>query len=188
MMVNMIANISKILAWVPMKYPTLSRGTFGSILKDIVESVVGPLIINVCEIAAFGALVGIVYAGFLYASAMGDAGKAARGKKALKNSIIGAIITKAAATIGSYMALIANKGHDSAEGAAREISIQLAIWAGAFAVASIVYGAFMYASSAGDAGKASRGKNTIILACTGLIIIAAAEAILLYFLEKFGVS
>jgi hypothetical protein len=174
-------------AWANIRYD-ISGNTLGGIVGSLVQNIAAPLIINACEIASFGALVGIVYAGFLYASAMGDSGKAARGKKALKNSIIGAIITKGAAVIGTYIAMVAQAGNGGAEGMAQSISLQLAIWAGSFAVASIVYGAFLYASAGTNPSNAAKGKNTIILACIGLIIIAAAEAILTYFLNKFGVQ
>ena len=47
----------------------------------------------------------------------------------------------------------------------------------AIAVAAIIYGGFLYISSAGDEGKAEHGKQVLIYAIIGLLIVGAAGII-----------
>lgn len=46
--------------------------------------------------------------------------------------------------------------------------------AGAVAVICIIIGGLLYSTSAGDPGKIQRGKNTIIYAAVGLIVVTIA--------------
>ncbi len=48
---------------------------------------------------------------------------------------------------------------------------------GGIAVIMIVFGGFMYTTSAGDAGKVKNAKNTILYAVVGLIVAIFATAI-----------
>ena len=49
--------------------------------------------------------------------------------------------------------------------------------AGIIAVITIIIGAIMYASSAGDAGTVTKAKNLIVFAVVGIVVILSAFAV-----------
>jgi hypothetical protein len=53
---------------------------------------------------------------------------------------------------------------------------------GVISVLVIIYGGFKYITSAGDAGKVTSAKNTILYALVGLVIAALAQIIVLFVL------
>ena len=53
------------------------------------------------------------------------------------------------------------------------------------AVIFIIYGGVQYMTSAGDASKAKKAKDTILYACIGLIVCALAFAIVNFAINKF---
>ncbi|HUS25861.1 MAG TPA: pilin [Nevskiaceae bacterium] len=55
---------------------------------------------------------------------------------------------------------------------------------GIVAVIMIIYGGFKYITSGGDSGNVSAAKNTIIFAVVGLIIVALAQFIVRFVLDK----
>ncbi len=55
---------------------------------------------------------------------------------------------------------------------------------GIAAVLMIIYGGFRYITSGGDSGKVSSAKNTIIYAIIGLVIVALAQFIVKFVLDK----
>ena len=59
----------------------------------------------------------------------------------------------------------------------------VSIIAGIAAVIMMMVGGFMYITSNGDAGKATTGRNTIIYAVVGLLIIALGQAIITLFVN-----
>jgi hypothetical protein len=60
----------------------------------------------------------------------------------------------------------------------------LSIVVGILAVIMIIFGGFRYITSAGDSGKITNAKNTIIYALVGLIIVVLAQAIVRFVLFK----
>lgn len=52
---------------------------------------------------------------------------------------------------------------------------------GAVALLSIVYGGFLYVSSAGDEGRAQRGKTALLYAAIGLLIASLSAALVNFF-------
>ena len=48
----------------------------------------------------------------------------------------------------------------------------------------IIYGGFKYISSGGDSGKVTEAKNTIIYAVIGLVVVALAQFIVQFVLNK----
>ncbi len=52
--------------------------------------------------------------------------------------------------------------------------------AGAVAVICIIIGGLLYSTAAGDPGKIQRGKNTIIYAAVGLIVVTIAFPVISY--------
>lgn len=55
---------------------------------------------------------------------------------------------------------------------------------GVIAVIMIVYGGFRYITSGGDSGKVTSARNTILYAIIGLIIVALAQFIVKFVLNK----
>ena len=55
---------------------------------------------------------------------------------------------------------------------------------GVVSVLMIIYGGFKYISSGGDSGKVTEAKNTIIYAVIGLVIVALAQFIVQFVLNK----
>ncbi len=59
-----------------------------------------------------------------------------------------------------------------------------AFFGGAIAVIYVVYGGFKYVTSAGNAEKASSGRQTIFYALIGLVLIIAAQQLVLFIISK----
>ncbi len=57
---------------------------------------------------------------------------------------------------------------------------------GGIAVIMIVFGGFMYTTSAGEAGKVKNAKNTILYAIVGLIVAVFATAIVSFVLASIS--
>jgi cytochrome bd-type quinol oxidase subunit 2 len=55
---------------------------------------------------------------------------------------------------------------------------------GIISVIMIIYGGFRYVTSGGDSGNVSNAKNTIIYAIIGLVIVALAQFIVQFVLDK----
>jgi hypothetical protein len=60
----------------------------------------------------------------------------------------------------------------------------LSLVVGIIAVIMIVYGGLRYITSGGDSSKVGNAKNTIIYAIVGLVIVALAQAIVQFVLDK----
>jgi hypothetical protein len=60
----------------------------------------------------------------------------------------------------------------------------VALWSGIIAVIIMIIGGFMYITAAGDSGKVSRAKDTIIYAAVGLVVIVIGQAIITFVLDK----
>ncbi len=60
----------------------------------------------------------------------------------------------------------------------------LSIIVGIVALIMIIIGGFYYITSSGDSGKISSAKNTVIYAIVGLIIVALAQVIVRFVLNK----
>lgn len=55
---------------------------------------------------------------------------------------------------------------------------------GIVSVIMIIYGGFRYVTSGGDSGNVSSAKNTIIYAIIGLVVVALAQFIVQFVLDK----
>lgn len=55
---------------------------------------------------------------------------------------------------------------------------------GIVSVIMIIYGGFRYVTSGGDSGNVSAAKNTIIYAVIGLVVVALAQFIVQFVLDK----
>jgi cytochrome bd-type quinol oxidase subunit 2 len=59
---------------------------------------------------------------------------------------------------------------------------------GIVSVIMIIYGGFRYVTSGGDSGNVSSAKNTIIYAVIGLVVVALAQFIVQFVLEKVSTA
>jgi len=55
---------------------------------------------------------------------------------------------------------------------------------GVISIIMIIYGGFQYVSSGGDSGKVGNAKNTIIYAIIGLVVVALAQFIVQFVLDR----
>ncbi|HSX30401.1 MAG TPA: hypothetical protein VLE99_00585 [Candidatus Saccharimonadales bacterium] len=62
----------------------------------------------------------------------------------------------------------------------------LAVFSGITAVIIILVGGAMYVTAGGDAKKVETGRNTIMGAVIGLVIVAAAETIVIFVLNQIN--
>jgi hypothetical protein len=59
---------------------------------------------------------------------------------------------------------------------------------GVVAVIMIIVGGFKYITSGGDSGNVTSAKNTILFAVVGLVVVALAQFIVRFVLEKVGAA
>ena len=69
---------------------------------------------------------------------------------------------------------------------ARTIVNVLLFIVGSISVVMIIVGGLLYASSAGDGGRVTMAKNTVMYAVVGLIVSFLAFAIVNFVFDKFG--
>lgn len=60
----------------------------------------------------------------------------------------------------------------------------IAIIAGIASVIIIMIGGMMYITSAGDSGRASSARSTVLFALIGLVIIVAAQTIIVFVIDR----
>ena len=88
---------------------------------------------------------------------------------------------------GASVACDTSSGNDpitGTDGVIYKAARLVAFVAGATAVIIMLYGSFQYITAGGDAKKAASGRSAIIGSAVGLIIIAAAQTILLFALKS----
>lgn len=155
-------------------------------LKENIATIATNILTDLTVIAAYLVLGYVIYGGYLYMFASGDAGKVANGKKTLTQAFIGlAIVMSAYVIFGAIrIALIGDKslgdcGPTSECVDGGQMVTNLIQWivgmGGVVAVIFIVVGAWGYMTAAGDPGKLAKAKNTILYALIGLVIVALAE-------------
>jgi hypothetical protein len=71
-------------------------------------------------------------------------------------------------------------------GILKKASLVLAILGGVAAIIIIIIGGFRYVTSAGDANKAASARNAIVGAIVGVVIIAAAEVIVIFVVSRIA--
>jgi hypothetical protein len=75
-------------------------------------------------------------------------------------------------------------GGPTVEGIIKTVINLLSLIVGVVAVIMIIIGGLKYITSAGDAGKVSSAKNTLLYAIIGLVIVALAQVIVRFVLNK----
>ena len=165
-------------------------------LESNVQKIATNVADNIVTIASYLIVGYVIYGGYLYILASGDAGKVAAGKKTLVHAFIGlAIIGLTKAIISSIQTVFGIKAFESCSALEQtgcgvtpeELVLNSIQWfigvAGVVAVAFIVLGGIKYITSSGDAGKLQQAKNTILHALIGLVIVGLAFAISNFFIN-----
>lgn len=65
-----------------------------------------------------------------------------------------------------------------------KVTRDVALFAGVTAVIIMIIGGFMYILSGGDSGKVSTAKDTILYAAVGLVVIAIAQTIIEFVIDR----
>jgi len=130
----------------------------------------------------------VLYGGYLYICSSGDPSKTAAGKKTLTNAFIGLAIVASAEiilkSIGTALAIDFNAGKDCIKTVCvdeKDMVTSAISWvigiAGVVSSIFVLYGGISYITSAGDAGKLRKAKDTILYSLIGVIICALGEVI-----------
>lgn len=87
------------------------------------------------------------------------------------------------------MTTIEGSSASSAKGVDSDLVVTIINWMlfaiGIVAVIMLIYGGFLYATSAGDSNKVTNAKNTILYAIIGLVIAILAFAIVQFIVNSF---
>ena len=75
-------------------------------------------------------------------------------------------------------------GAKNVDGLVKDVINFFSAIVGVVSVIMIIYGGFKYVTSGGDSGNVTGAKNTIIYAIIGLVIVAMAQFIVQFVLEK----
>lgn len=183
-----------VLGMVPWDYGV----DLNNVKDDNLGSAITMIVLNIANdltvLAAYLAIIFIIYGGYKYLFSGGDPGKVTEGRKTLSMALIGFGIVMLANIIFAAMRYVL--GSANAEKASVTIgSEQIAIiktdidlmvlnaiqWVigvvGLVAAIFVVYGGIGFMTSAGDPGKLSKARRTIMYSMIGMVIVAAAFGI-----------
>ena len=167
--------------------------------KTAIMEYIITLVVNIygmiTDIASYVAVLLVMYGGFLYITSSGDPGKAVKGRKTIINSVIGIAIVKGGDVILSFIRTIATKASRQSLGGGSGISKLMGyvagravFWGGIVAVLMIIWGALQYTASAGDPGKATKAKKTIVQASIGLALMIFAAVIIMTVINTLNIN
>ncbi len=147
-------------------------------------------------LAAYVAVVFIVYGGFLFITGGGVATQIERARKTIFNAVIGLVIAMGAIGIVRFVfnAFGTAASGATANGFQKFTAAELLhsglntvyFLGGLITVLVIIIAGINYATSGGDSGKVSKAKNTLTYAIVGLVIILAAFAITNFIMRSFA--
>lgn len=167
---------------------TKGRGEIAEYILIIVGNIYG----MISDIAGYGAVILVMYGGFLYITSSGDPGKSMKGQKTIVNTLIGIVIVKGSDIVIKFVKSIAKNADDPTSSKVSDLASYVGgkalFWGTVIAVLMVVWGALQYSMSAGDPGKATKGKKTIISACIGIGIMLLAAVIVMLVINTLGVN
>lgn len=166
----------------------------------IVWTIALNLIDDVLQIVAYAAVGYIIWGGIKYMKSVGDPSAIGSAKSTIMNAIIGLGIALSSIAIIRFVfaSIQGSDANNSSEfsslpgvsAGTGQIAFILdkGIFplAGVLAVIFIIIGGFQYMTSNGDAGTARRGRETIIYAVVGLVVVLMAFGIVQLVLGNFG--
>ena len=148
-------------------------------LKNYIVTIVKNVGQIILQIGGYIAVVIVMYGGFLYITSSGDPGKAASGKKTITNGLIGFVIMRSADLIIDTVGGVAEifSGNSTLGSVAHAFASEFLFWGGAICVLMMIWGGLQYVLSTGDPGKAAKGKQTLVYALVGFVIMILAAVI-----------
>lgn len=167
-------------------------------ISTFIWTIVANVAADLSIIGTYLALIFVIYGGYKYMFAAGDAGKVAAGKKTLLHAAIGlTILILSNVIFTTVRALLSQSSvHSVSIGIGNEtVSIvgvdsagvlftDLVDWftnlAGIVAVVFVVFAGVSYITANGDSNKITMAKNIILYACIGLVIIGLSKAIVAF--------
>jgi hypothetical protein len=165
-------------------------GGISAFIWRIVLNVIQIALVLIAYIAGFF----ILYGGFLYMTANGNADQVKKGTKSIFNAVIGLVISLSAIAITNFIFDLVGSA-PSASGEVVQLTgeqilanaLNLVYFiAGVIAVVMIIFGGISYVTSAGDAGKVTKAKNTLVYSIAGLVIVLVAFAITSFVIGRFS--
>ena len=162
-------------------------------LSAFIWTAVANVASDLAILAAYLAVGFVIYGGYQYMFAGGEAAKIQSGKKMITNASIGLVIVIMANVIFNTIRVVLSGGAgntievdgatlvqaDAMTEVADMISWVVGV-AGIVALGFVVLGAVSYMTANGDPGKLTKAKNTILYALVGLLIVGLAEAIVAF--------
>ena len=144
----------------------------------------------ISDIAGYLAVILVMYGGFFFFFFSSDPGKSMKCLKTIANTLIGIVIIKAGDIIVKFVKGLAAgaKTGGSVADLTTYVGGKALFWGTVIAVLMVVWGALQYSMSAGDPGKATKGKKTIISACIGIGIMLLAAVIVMLVINTLGVN
>ncbi len=128
---------------------------------------------------SFVALIYIVVGGIGYLTSGGDPGKLQKAKNTILYAVVGLIVTGLSQIIVTFVFNIVNAAEATGDFRSSLVEILngvLSILA-VVAIIVIVVGGFRYMTSAGDAAKLKRARDTILYAAIGLVVCGVAAIV-----------
>ncbi|MBR5419196.1 hypothetical protein IK110_03035 [Candidatus Saccharibacteria bacterium] len=151
------------------------KDSTGASLRRFVWTIVMNVVSMVLGVVGYLAILMVIWGGYQYMMAQGDAGKLAKGKKTVTNAVVGLAIVMSASIISGAVAdvISQSKGGDFIQG----IFNTAFVWGGIIAVIMMIWGGIQYVTSTGDPSAAKKGRDTILYAAVGLLIVILGAVI-----------
>ncbi len=118
----------------------------------------------------------IIYAGYAFLTSGGDPSKAAKARKSLVSSIAGIILSLSSTILVNTISNFIKPSENADEVLTGGLNLAYAV-GGVIATVFIVYGGYQYLVSSGDPSKVRKGRQILIYAVIGLVVVLAAAAI-----------
>lgn len=133
-------------------------------------------------LAGVVALTFVIYGGLKYIISGGDSSETEAAKSTILYAVIGIVVIGIAAVIVNFVANIAGlptglAATNDLVGTLLNVLNGFLVLAGVIALGVIIYGGFKYITSGGDEDGAEDGRNAILFAVIGLMVIALAGVV-----------
>ncbi|MBQ9016988.1 hypothetical protein IJ103_01955 [Candidatus Saccharibacteria bacterium] len=158
--------------------PIKSEGADG--IAKFIWQIVLNVLIDLFIVAGVVSVGFLIYGGYLYLRSGGDPNFAAKGKKTITAALVGLAIVTFANVISQLISTVLSAA--APEGAVDGNTIQTILnWVyaimGLVAVVGIIFGAVVWTTSQGDPTKVKKGRDAILYAVIGLVVVLLAVAI-----------
>jgi hypothetical protein len=145
------------------------------------------------RLAGFLAVISIIIAGIELVRSEGSTEKATNARQRLVNSIVGLALAAGATALVAFVGNTVSPGAasglpttDATQAVINRVINAVFIIAGALAVLFIILAGFRMVTSGDNPTKVSESRRQILYAALGLVVIAAADAIVNFILGRVG--